>query len=62
METLDELSESGSFGMDLAKTFALSAASTAGLLGGLFLVGVVLEAVKKRDEKKKATKLQTAEK
>lgn len=55
MDTLNELSESGSFGKDLAKTFALSTASTAGMIGGLFIVGLVLEANKKRKAKKAAT-------
>lgn len=58
MDTLNEISESGSFGMDLAKTFALSAASTAGMIGGLFVVGLVLDANKRR-KSKKAAKLVT---
>ncbi len=54
MDTLNEISESGSFGKDLAKTFALSTASTAGMIGGLFLVGLVLDANKRRKSKKDA--------
>lgn len=55
METLDELSESESFGMLLVKTFTLSLASSAGILGGLIVAGFALEAVKKRQKSKKET-------
>lgn len=59
MDTLNDLSESGSFVMDLTKTFALSAASTAGLFGGLMIVGLVLEARQKRNKKKATTPVTT---
>lgn len=59
MDTLNELSESGSFATDLAKTFALSAASTAGLLGGMIVVGFLLEARQKRNKKKATTPVTT---
>jgi hypothetical protein len=43
-----------SFGKELAKTAALSVASTAGTFGGLVLVGLVIEKVRTRRARKAA--------
>jgi hypothetical protein len=53
IETADAVEETSSFVTELAKSFAISAATTAGFMGGLMAVGYVK---KKIDERAKAKK------
>lgn len=49
--TTDAIEETSSFGADLAKTFLLSAAATAGMIGGLVAVGFVKKKIDERRRK-----------
>jgi hypothetical protein len=50
--------ETDSFAKEIGKTFTLSLVSTMGLLGGLFLTGLIVE---KRNERKKPETTETPE-
>lgn len=54
--------ENESFGVVLAKSFAVSAATTAGMVGGLVAVGYVVTKIQERKAKKEAAKKEAEEK
>lgn len=54
--------ETDGFGIVLAKSFAVSAATTAGTIGGLLVVGYVVTKIQERKAKKEAAKKEAEQK